>query len=310
MAVEVGGAKLRSAFIVGAPRCGTTFLSKALAGHPHVCFSKPKETHFFVASWPLIEPERRTREYLRRHFHRFGPQHRLFADGSPSYLCDPETARRILSFDPEARFVVAVRNPVEMLASYHARLLYTLDEDVADLAEAWALQERRASGAYLPRRCREPLLLQYREVCSLAGQVERLFEVAGRSRCLVVVLDDVRRDPAQTYCALLDHLELKDDGRRDFRVARENSTFRRTWLQAVVMNPPPPFDRLAARWLREGMRYPEWMRRARRKLKKWNTSKSPRTEMPPALRAMLREAFAEDVERLGALIGRDLSAWR
>jgi cytidylate kinase len=35
--------------IVGAPRCGTTSLSRWLAEHPDVCFSEPKETHFF--SW-------------------------------------------------------------------------------------------------------------------------------------------------------------------------------------------------------------------------------------------------------------------
>ena len=36
-----------SFYVVGAPRCGTTALSKALAGNPHISFSKPKETHFF-----------------------------------------------------------------------------------------------------------------------------------------------------------------------------------------------------------------------------------------------------------------------
>jgi hypothetical protein len=37
-----------SFFIVGAPRCGTTALSKALGGHPRIAFSKPKETHFLL----------------------------------------------------------------------------------------------------------------------------------------------------------------------------------------------------------------------------------------------------------------------
>ena len=38
----------RWAFIVGAPRCGTTAMSEYLREHPDVCFSTPKETHYFL----------------------------------------------------------------------------------------------------------------------------------------------------------------------------------------------------------------------------------------------------------------------
>jgi Sulfotransferase family len=34
-------------FLVGAPRCGTTSLSRYLAANPQVCFSRPKEPHYF-----------------------------------------------------------------------------------------------------------------------------------------------------------------------------------------------------------------------------------------------------------------------
>ena len=39
-------------FIVGAPRCGTTSLSKYLKWHPQVRLSDPKETHFFTSIYP------------------------------------------------------------------------------------------------------------------------------------------------------------------------------------------------------------------------------------------------------------------
>ena len=41
-----------SFFVVGAPRCGTTAVSKALAGNPRISFSKPKEPHFFLEPRP------------------------------------------------------------------------------------------------------------------------------------------------------------------------------------------------------------------------------------------------------------------
>ena len=35
-----------------------------------------------------------------------------------------------------------------------------------------------------------------------------------------------------------------------------------------------------------------------------------RKPLPPALREELRETFAEDIERLGKLLDRDLGGWR
>jgi hypothetical protein len=300
----------RTAFVVGAPRCGTTFLAKALAAHPQVCFSKPKETHFFVRAWPRLAPERRAPELLRRHFRHRAPGHRLLAEGSPSSLYDPDALPRMRAFDPAARFVLAVRDPVEMLASYHARLVYTLDEEQDDLAAAWALQERRARGEALPRRCRDPRLLAYREVCRLGAQVERFLAAAGRERCHVVVYDDLAADPRKVWLRLLEFLGLDDDGRTRFARKNEHRTWRDARLQSWLMNPPAPAAALLAAWERRGLGRPRFVRALRRRLKKRNTRRKQRAPLPPALAAELRAAFAADVERLAAAIGRDLSAWR
>jgi len=300
----------RSLFIVGAPRCGTTFLAKSLAGHPAVCFSKPKETHFFVRAAPGLAPADVAREYLRRHFPHLGPEHRLLGEGSPSTLYDPAALERMLSFDPAARFAVALRNPIDMASSHHARMLYTLDEDEPDFARAWALQEARARGTRIPRRCREPLLLQYARVCRVAEPLARLLHRVGRARCHVVVFDDLAADPLKAHRALLEFAGLEDDGRAHLSRKNENRAFRRGWIQSYVMNPPLPIARLVEIWEHRGMRRPRWLRAARRRLKKWNTRRAERTAPPPELRKRLYRAFADDIERLEELLGRDLSHWR
>ena len=50
---------LRSLFVVGAPRCGTTSLSKTLRRHPEICVSNPKETFYFVRDGAPMEVEQR-----------------------------------------------------------------------------------------------------------------------------------------------------------------------------------------------------------------------------------------------------------
>ncbi len=301
---------IRSAFLIGAPRCGTTFLAKILTRHPNVCFSKPKESHFFVRSWQDVPPERWPEEFLRRYCAHIAPEHEILVEGSPLQLRDPKVIERLLQFDPETRFVVALRNPIEMIHSFHARLVYLLDEDEPDFERAWALQAARTRGERLPRRCRDAASLQYRAMASLGTQLGRLIDRVGRERIHVVVFDDVTADPVKAYRALLEFLGLPDDGRTHFSRKNTNREFRHAWAQAWVTNPP----RWVMAWLearqRKGKPPPEWAREMRRRLKRWNTRRAKRAPLSPAMRERLRGELAGEIERLEELLGRDLSHWR
>lgn len=301
---ELGG-EVRSFFLIGAPRCGTTFVAKLLARHPQVCFSKPKEPHVFVREANPLSP----REYLHRYHPHLTRAHRVIAEGSPSYLYDPEASRRILDFDPDARFAVCVRNPVEMAPSYHARLVYTLDEDVQDFEEAWSLQAARARGERVPRRCRDARLLQYRAACSLGEQLEGLFARVERERCFVAVFDDLTANPDKVYRDLLDFMGLDHDERTEFAPKNQHREFESPRLQAYLMNPPRPVAALIGVWERHGWGTPRAYRAFQKWLKRSNTRKVARPPLGRGTREMLRATFASDVQKLSDLLGRDLSHW-
>ena len=295
-----------SFFIVGAPRCGTTSLSKALKSHPRISFSKPKETHFFLLADPdLSESEQRER-YLSQHHPFLDAEHRAIGDGSVSYLYSPEAIRRALRFDPRAKFLVMVRSPLEMVPSYHARMVYDLQEDRVDLAQAWALQSNRAAGRDIPRGCLDARVLQYGEIGRLGAQVERLFEVAGRERCMVVVFEDFVRAPRETYAQVLKFIGVEDDGQKNFKAKAQHRDFKSRWLQQFVMNPPPWALRLIhlsdAAMIK---RLKQW----RRRLEEINTFRDQRPQLSNEMRATLRAYYADDVRRLSELLSRDLSHW-
>ncbi len=298
-----------SFFLVGAPRCGTTSISKTLAAHPQVCFSKPKETHFFALAAAGMDDDTLRREFLRRHYYECPVRGRFLGEGSVSTLYAPAALRGIQRFDPGARFLVAVRNPVDMLPSYHARLLYSLDEDETDFARAWALQEERARGARLPPRCRDPRLLQYGNIGRLGEHVERLFETVGRENCFVILIDDIKTRNAAVYREVLDFIGLDDDGRAGFVHKNENRGYRSRFLQQFVMNPPAWITRLMLKRQHKGLGRMPLLRAIRRRIKKKNKVRVGRPPLDAALRAELRDFFRDDVARLGRLIGRDLSQW-
>ena len=295
-----------SFFIVGAPRCGSTALAKALKSHPQISFSKPKETHFFLEPRPHLSPVELRQRYLDTHHPNLDGRHRALGDGSVSYLYDPAAIAEALRLDPRARFIAMVRNPLDMVPSYHGRMTYTLDEDVPEFARAWALQEGRAAGRNIPRRCRDPRLLQYGEVGRLGTHVGRLFAVAGRDRCHVIVFDDLAATPDLVYRQVLDFIGIGDACGTTLRLKNENKGFRSAWLQQYVMNPPPWLITVLRRsrdHLHPGLRY------LRRRFEELNTYRRKRSPLTPEMRATLRACYAEDVARLSELLRRDLSHW-
>lgn len=293
-------------YVVGAPRCGTTALSKVLGENPQVSFAKPKETHFLVDDQRDKTPPEVQRLYLE-HFHPgLRADSRAIGDGSVSYLYSPEAIAQALWLDPRAKFIVAVRNPVDMLRSYHQRLLFSLDEDQSDFATAWGLQQERAAGRSLPDACREPRALQYGDVGRLGHHVQRLFETAGRERCRVVVFDDFIQDPRATYLGLLAFIGIDDDGRTKFKPTRSNAGYKSRWLQQYSMNPPPWVYRLIRVSNAKSLTR---LKGLRKRIKKFNRAKAKPVPVDPGMSALLRDYYRDDVALLGSLLDRDLGHW-
>lgn len=307
-----------SVFLIGAPRCGTTSISKLLARHPEICFSRPKELNYF-GQVPMEALADIQHDYLERYFHDFDPrQHRVLAEGSVSYLYDPDALSLIQTIQPEARFLVAIRNPIDMLRSYHFRLQYLLEEDETDFERAWDLQEARARGEHLPTRCSDPRRLQYRQVANLGMQIERLVDLVGHDRCHIVNADDVRADPVATCRALFRFCGVDDDLRHLPSIKEDDPiphrhksrTYRWRWLQRILYKPPRAVFKSAVRSeVRRGVR-PLSLKRLHKKLARLNLVRGDAPRFSPELKKRLLEAFDEDIRRLEGILERDLSAWR
>ncbi len=298
--------------VVGAPRCGTTSLCRYLARNPQVCFSQPKEPHYFARL--DHEPSRAElqRDYLDRYFAHYDDNHRAVGEGSVSYLYSADVIERIRGWNPEARFIALVRDPLQMLPSYHLRMLFLLQEDERDFTKAWELQAARARGNGIPKLCLDPRLLLYGEVAKLGAQVERLFAVAGRERSLVVVFDDLAAEPLAVYRRVLEFLHVDYDGRTRFKPKYESRTYRYRWLQRLLYVPAirggkvvDTLQRRARKRNKDGPRRNSLIKR----LTHWNTVSARPAPLTPRMEAIVRERLMPDVEHLSNLLDRDLTRW-
>jgi len=294
-------------FILGAPKCGTTALSEYLRRHPRVFVSTPKEPHYFCEDFDYYyAPGERTEEHYLRLFADADESHLAVGEASVWYLYSRTAARNIMEFDPAARIVVMVRNPVELVPSLHSQLTYMLDETEPDPAVAWELQEARSRGEGLPSTVRVPGFLQYGEAARLGAQVRRVMEVVPREQLKVLVFDDLRADTGAVYRDTLEFLGVPDDGRSEFPRVNENKVHRTAAVARFTQRPPTALVAVARGVKRvTGVERLGVLDRVRRR----NREVTRREEISPEFAQVLRDHFRDDVGELGELIGRDLGAW-
>ncbi|HEX2254228.1 MAG TPA: sulfotransferase [Thermoanaerobaculia bacterium] len=287
-------------FLLGAPKCGTTALAQYLSEHPAVLFSEPKEPKYFNTDFSPIHRRCLTpEEYARCFDPALLERCPAVGEGTVWYLYSQVAVANILAAHPQARFLVMVRNPLELAPSLHSQLLWGGEEDEPDFARAWALQDERRRGRSVPATCPDPQALLYGEVARLGEQLQRLYRQVPRERVFVGMFDDLRREPERLHADVLRFLDLPHQELSDYRVVNANRQLRRPRL---------------ARMLYRG-RQAKLLLGIRRSLGVWErlspllSRRAPRPPLAPAVVDSMRQHFADDVALLGELVGRDLGPW-
>ena len=226
-------------FILGAPKCGTTALSEYLRQHERVFVSTPKEPHYFCDDFDYYyAPGQRTEEHYLRLFDEAGDAHLAVGEASVWYLYSPTAAREIMEFDPAARVIVMVRNPVELVPSLHSQLRYMLDEVEPDPRPPGGCRRPAPAARACPRRC------ACRSSCSTArprGSAPSCgasTSTCPREQVKVLVFDDLRADTGAVYRETLAFLGVPDDGRTEFPRVNENKVHQRAAVARFTQRPP------------------------------------------------------------------------
>ena len=289
--------KIPNFFLIGAPKAGTTAMSEYLGSHPQVFFSDPKEPDFFNHDFnnryvtSLID-------YLKL-FDNAKDHHIAIGEGSTRYLESSVAITEILDFNPFSKFIVMLRNPIEMAPALHSQYVFEGYEDILDFSKAWRLQDERRSGNKIPGICIEPKMVIYSDSCKLGQHMERLYTLVSPDRVKVIMFDDFRKFPGKEYREVLSFLGLRDDERHDFPVVNENRTYRFPILQEMIL-------RLG------GLKRAMGINRGlglHKMILRWNIKYSPRTTLDQRTKKELSEYFYDDINKLSRIIDRDLSSW-
>jgi hypothetical protein len=283
-------------------------MDQYLAAHPEIYMAK-KEMHAFGSDL-RFGPQfyRRDQEaYLAEFATRNGE--RRAGEASVWYLFSTQAAAEIHAFNPEARIIILLREPAEMLYSLYYQFRFDGNEHLPTFEEALAAEDERRAGRCLTRQTYLAQGLVYRDTARFTEQVRRYFNVFGRERVQVIIYDDLAADVHGVYCRTLEFLGV--DSTRietDFQVINGNKSVKHSALRGLLNDPLVRSTAVAI-----GRRLPRPIFTAlhdvERRLWKLNSRSEKRPPLAPDVRAQLQREFAPEVERLSELLGRDLTHW-
>ena len=263
--------------IIGATKSATTWLQKSLQTDPQVAMPEP-ELHYFSREiakgddWYLAQfPE--------------NAANRVAGEKSNSYLESTSAAELIAKKLPKVKLVAQLRNPVERAYSDYC-MLYRRGEigrDVARHLDPGKLQNTRLISAGLYHQ-----------------QLQAFYDRFPSDQILITFFEGIKTRPEEQIIAVREFIELPPDQAV-------------TFIQSKVKDKTTP---MASPGLRRALRPLKPIAalfrdtatfRKMHALLGRETSYAP---LPANVHRQLVDYYARDVEALGRMIGKDVSAWQ
>ncbi len=299
-------------FIVGAPKSGTTALYTYLSTHPDIFFPSHKEPNFFAEDYPNIGGRLKTKTEYEKLF--ANHQNKLAGDASVCYLSSDTAPQAIQSYNPQAKIIIMLRNPIDLFISEHSQLLYSFYENIEDPFEAWQMQTLRKNGEHIPTFCREPQTLQYKKVCVLGKNLQKYMEFFAENKILTIFFEDFICSPQTVYQTVLHFLELDDDRRRDFPKINEAKNHKRNWLSKWLISPPGILGTAHAKIRRKVASsdsiFIKHIENIARKLIARNSVKKTSHRLSQDESHVILSELRGDIDLLSSLTERELSHWK
>ncbi len=286
-------------YIVGAVKSGTTSLYAYLGQHPEIFFPDMKEPHFFSRPRPsaeqahLITYVKDEAEY--QWLYAKGEGYAWRGDASPSYLWAPEAPARIHDVSPAARILIILRDPVE-----RAYAQYLMDYSEGAIKEPFfeALQRdwlRPDKGWGVSQL--------YVELGQYTEQIRRYRRTFGMDQVLVLLLEDLKKDPRGTLRTIGRFLGVASGPMNAIDTDTAHNHYRQPkgeWARRLAGSPISRFlgEHVVPRRLGEYV----WER--------WMQKEAPKPAMDPRGRDYLAALYTPELAALEAELGRALPELR
>ncbi len=296
-------------FIVGAAKCGTTALYTYLCRHPEVFMPLyVKEPHYFASDLHWNKKAVQLHKWItnkREYLDLFAQANEAIAVGEASvfYLYSETAASEIYRFNPLAKIIIMLRQPVDMIYSLHQQRIYNMVEDTIDFAQSLEIEKnQRDNGVKVSPEVVK--VASYWDIALYYKQVNRFLSIFPREQIHIILFDEFKNDTSQIIRKTLEFLNVDETFQTEFTVMNKNKLLRSHFAQKLILARPfliiKPLHAIMPKWMRHHLAM---------LLINLNIKEIERPPLDPELRENLITFFKEDILELSALIDIDLSMW-
>jgi len=294
-------------FIVGAPKCGTTAMYEYLKAHPEIYMpQEAKEPHYFAQEYQTPRMMRYSSEEAYLSLFDDATTELCLGEGSVLYLYSEEAAWKIHEFNPDAKIITMLRNPIDMMYSLFYQERYSGNEVLKTFEEALDLEEARKKGLHIPPRSNQKKLY-YREIAKYSVQLERYYACFNETQIHIIIFDDFIADTARCYQQTLSFLGVDPGFSTNFIPVNVNKLPRFAMINRLTLQ-PPEWYRVMRNQLRR-ITSPALREIFNRKLRAINTKVEPRPKLSIETRRALAIEFKDEIDTLSSLLDIDLTHW-
>jgi hypothetical protein len=283
-------------FIVGQTRSGTTTLYHHLKQHPDVFIVHTGSgfTLQFFGMFPTVKTEE---EYLKIYSN--VKNEKAIGEKNTDTLIDPKSAKQIHQYYPDAKIIINLRNPIDVMLSVHNLMVNAAAvEKITDFEEALAAEKTRTMEELKKPGTHDPFLF-YRKTARYIDQVQKYVDVFGLENIHIQIFDDFKKDPLIEFQKICRFLKIDDT----FIPVMEHYNKRRISRSKTLQSLVNKTGRT---------RFRKIVRKVPKIQNAYNLINRPyvnKDQISEGVKMKLKKELKPEIEELSKLIGRDLTFW-
>jgi len=281
-------------FIVGAPKAGTTSLYHYLNEHPQVEMSSQKEPDYFsdkaIHDQGMYYGKNRINTLDKYESLFVQKESVVYGEASVSYLFYDNVAEDIKEYNPNAKIIIMLRNPIERAFS-HYLMDYRLGL-ISDSFENIIAKKSKHKNAHL-------FYQQYIEVSKYAKQTQRYLDFFEKENILFIDYEDFKKNVSKTVDQVYNFLNISTKFSAD--VNTKYNTFTMPKNKGIRLIYSFVFLRKVLTFL-----FPIYLVKSIRVLL-FKADKKP--ELLKETRIQLKIIFNDDIKKLEEVLCKDYSKW-
>ncbi|MGD8744208.1 MAG: sulfotransferase [Candidatus Woesebacteria bacterium] len=288
-------------FLIGAPKCGTTSLHNYLRKHPEVYMPEFKDRPYFGDD---TYPDLGEKEY--KMMYEEAGKGKVVGETCVWYMYSDSALKEIKKYNPRAKIIIMVRNPIDLLYALHSEMIFGNIEGERDFVKALKKEKERKifdkenNYDYKGRR-----FLYYSNFVKFKDRIEIWQRSFGERNVCIIIFEEFINNTSKSFKSVLGFLDLDDTHFvPNFVRHNPNKVMKNKLLQCMVTKPPELFRSLVHAYIPFKFRY--WLVT---KLIDINTNYVERPQLSIDIRNKISKKFKHEVTEMEKMLRKKIPEW-